>query len=157
MTTNTAIVEELKRIADANGGELLPKAVLDAARDDESPLHGQFDWEDSEAAEKWRLHQARNLIRVVVSYEPVGDGQSVPCRVFVSLTPDRIAGGAGYRLVSSVMLDPDQRRQLLADARADMKRFMSKYQNLTELAKVFDAMASASEEEQHAVELSATA
>jgi hypothetical protein len=144
--TNPEIVAELKRLAAANGGELQPRAIVEAARVDDSPLHRQFDWDDTEAAEKWRLHQARQLIRVIVAYEPVGDGKSVPCRVFVSLTPDREAE-SGYRLTASVLADPDQRRQLLADARADMKRFTAKYQALAELADVVKAMQAATAEE----------
>lgn len=89
-------------------------------------LHSQFDWDDSSAAGKYRIHQARQLIRVVVSYEKVGDGKPVAYRVFVSLTPDRETVGGGYRLASTVLSDEDQRRQLLLDARDEMKRFTAK-------------------------------
>ena len=139
MTANPAIIKELKRIAKANKGELQPKAVVDAARDEKSILHSQFDWDDTTAAEKFRLHQARNLIRVVVSFVKDSDGGMVACRVFVSLTPDR-EDDTGYRVTTDVLSDPDQRAQLLADAKADMKRFASKYRQLVELAEVFEAM-----------------
>ncbi len=146
MNTPSQIAIELKRLAEEHGGVLTPKAVVDAARSETSPLHRSFDWDDTEAAEKWRLLQARNLIRVVVAYEPVADGKTLPCRVFVSLTPDREQEHGGYRVTSSVMSDPDQRRQLLHDARADMKRFTLKYRQLEELADVFAAMDRATEE-----------
>lgn len=157
MITDSAIAAELRRIADANQGELSPHHVVDAARDEESPLHASFEWDDSEAAQQWRLQQARNLIRVVVSYEPVGDGKEIPVRVFVSLTPDRAKGGAGYRLTSAVMADEDQRRQLLLDARSEMKRFIAKYKALEELGKVLDAMRDATEIAQPLEDLRATA
>jgi hypothetical protein len=150
---NPAIVDELKRLAEQNGGDLKPKAVVTAARHEDSPLHNQFDWEDSAAADKWRLHQARQLINAVVSYEKLGDGTEVAVRVFVSLTPDREAEDGGYRVVSTVMSDADLRRQLLADALAEMKRFQAKYRDLHELSKVFAALDEVKEHE----ELSATA
>jgi len=137
---NPVIVNELKRLAASNGGILQPKAVIDAARDGDSPLHSQFEWDDDKASEAWRLQQARQLIRVVVSYEPVKSGQKIPCRVFVSLTPDREVENGGYRVTSEVMSDETQRRQLLNDAKLEMKRFADKYRSLTELAEVFKAM-----------------
>lgn len=143
---NPIIVAELKRIAQSNGGVLQPSAVVNAARNTDSPLHSQFEWDDSKASEAWRLQQARQLIRVVVSYEPIGGGKTVPCRVFVSLTPDRELDNGGYRVTSSVLSDDNQRRQLLADAKADMKRFADKYRSLNELAEVFLAIDSVTEE-----------
>jgi hypothetical protein len=139
MKTNQAVTKELKRIAAAHGGELQPKTVVDAARFKTSVLHHYFDWNDSSAAEKYRLWQARMLIRVLVSYVETSDGERVPCRVFVSLTPDR-EDDSGYRITTAVLSDPAQRQQLLADAKAEMKRFMLKYRRLTELAEVFTAM-----------------
>lgn len=136
---DSAIRNELTRLAAEHGGELQPKAVVDAARSEDSPLHKSFDWDDSEAAEKWRLTQARNLIRAVVTYEKVGN-KTVETRVFVSLTPDRKENGDGYRLTSSVMSDDAHRQQLLSDAMGEMQRFKEKYRRLSELAKVFAAM-----------------
>ncbi|HAZ61006.1 MAG TPA: hypothetical protein DCY89_05470 [Gammaproteobacteria bacterium] len=55
---------ELSRIADATGA-LTPALVVEAATDPESPLHDAFDWDDSAAAHKYRLVQARSMIRSV--------------------------------------------------------------------------------------------
>lgn len=135
--SNELIVAELKRIAEEHDGELRAGDVVEAAKPESSPLHSQFDWEDTEAAHKWRLHQARNLIRVTVEY--VGGGEdAVPARVFVSLTPDRKDGF--YRATADVMSDVDHRKQLFADAVAEMQRFEKKYSDLKELADVFAAM-----------------
>lgn len=38
-----------------NDGRLTPAEVLEEARNPESPLHDQFTWDDTEAAEKYRL------------------------------------------------------------------------------------------------------
>lgn len=138
--TNPVIVAELKRLAQAHGGELQPRAVVEAARSEDSPLHEQFDWNDSTAAHQWRLQQARQLIRTVVTYEQVGNGDKVPVRVFVSLTPDREHDDGGYRVSVDVMSDATLRGQLLSDARAEMIRFKEKYRQLQELAEVFSAI-----------------
>jgi len=133
------IRNELVRLATEHGGELRPKAVVEAARPDTSPLHNSFEWDDSEAAEKYRLHQARQLITTVYVVEQVGKRMEA-VQVFVSLTTDRKDDGVGYRLSQSVMSDEELRRQMLTDAMADMQRFREKYRRLNELAKVFEAI-----------------
>jgi hypothetical protein len=143
---NPIIVSELRRLASEHGGVLKPEVVVDAARDADSPLHSQFEWDDDKAAHAHRLWQARILIgRVVVSYDaPSG---KVEHQVFVSLSPDR-AKGEGYRVMAEAMADEDMRAQLLADAKAEMLSFRHKYARLTELGAVFDAMLTA----EHAIE-----
>jgi hypothetical protein len=131
-----AIVAELERIATRNGGLLKPEKVVEAARREESPLHSHFDWNDTAAAQAWRIHQARNLIRVVVTF--IGEDKTA-ARVFVSLTPDRPEHN-GYRAMTFVMGDEASRKQLLADALEELARFQQKYSALKELAGVFAAM-----------------
>jgi len=147
MTHTATIRAELERLALAHGGELRPEAVVDAARVETSPLHQSFDWDDTEAAQRWRVHQARQLIRAVVTYDPTGQERGDPCRVFVSLTSDRTKNGRGYRLTTDVLSDAEQRAQLLADAIAEMKTFREKYRRLRELADVFAAMALVEEDQ----------
>jgi len=55
---------ELDRIR-RRDGTIRPAAVVDEARPEEAPLHPAFEWNDPVAAEQWREHQARTLIRVV--------------------------------------------------------------------------------------------
>jgi hypothetical protein len=57
-----AIGEALEQIAAANGGRLTPQATVEAARRREHPLHKFFEWRPKEAAEAWRVQQARHLI-----------------------------------------------------------------------------------------------
>jgi len=63
MSVWASIKEELEAIA--AGGVLYPADVVEAARNPNSAMHSQFEWDDSEAAEAYRLQQARALIRRV--------------------------------------------------------------------------------------------
>jgi hypothetical protein len=140
MKKENIIAAELRRIANENEGILKPEAVVDAARPKDSPLHDQFDWNNSEAAQKWRLHQARNLIRVTVEWLNVpGKDEPVEIRPFVSLTPDRKSEGGGYRETLVVLRSKESREQLLADALAELDAMEQKYAVLHELAEVFAA------------------
>ena len=131
--TNPTVIAELGRLAAENNGVLEPERVVAAASAEASPLHKYFEWSDSKAAAKYRIQQARELIRVVVQYTgPERD--SVPCRVFVSLTSDRREGG--YRVMADVLSDEVMRARLLQDALEEMRRFEIKYAKLKELARV---------------------
>jgi hypothetical protein len=52
-------------LADKNGGLLQPEEVVNAARDPQSPLHTQFEWNVEKAAEQHWLATACQLIRKV--------------------------------------------------------------------------------------------
>lgn len=133
---NPEIIAELKRIQEENNGTLLPEKVVEAAAIETSPLHSQFEWDDSIAAHQHRLWQARMLIRVSVEFN---EQAKVETRVFVSLKSDR-QDGLGYRSLVDVMSDEVRRNELLQDAAEEMRSFRAKYKELKELADVFSAM-----------------
>lgn len=132
---NPEIVKELKRLAKKNGGVLEPARVVEAARESASPLHSQFEWDDSEAAQRYRLWQARQLIRITVEFLPSADRVT---DVFVSLTSDRTKGG--YRTTVDVLSDDAMREQLLSDALEELDRWKRQYKELRELVKIFEAI-----------------
>lgn len=136
------VIRELKRIATKHGGVLRAEDVVDSARNEKSPLHNRFTWDDTEAARQWRLEEARRIIRVTVHY--IGSGKNrKPMRVFVSLTPDREDDGGGYRVTADVLSKADTRKQLIQDALDEMETFQCKYQTIVELSEVFSAMTKA--------------
>ena len=142
-SNETTIRDELKRIAKRNDGVLTAEAVVEAASIEDNPLHSAFTWDNTEAAIKWRLHQARNIIlRIKVEVSDVKE-HTVTIREWASLTPDRLEDGGGYREMVRVMRNEDQRAQLLADALAELERISEKYRTLSELAEVFDAIKAA--------------
>lgn len=92
------VADELVRIAQRDQG-VSAEVVVDEARPEEAPLHPAFEWRDEVAAEEWRLHQARNLIRhVVVEQE---ERPSAPLFVHVE------RGEVGYQLTEVVVDEPD--------------------------------------------------
>lgn len=80
----------------ARRGRLTAKNVVDEARDEDSPLHPHFEWDDSIAGEAHRMAQARELIRSVrVSY--VDTSKVVQVRPVYVHTPG-VAGVVGQRV-----------------------------------------------------------
>jgi hypothetical protein len=149
----TTISDELIIIQSANGGLLDPVKVVDYARDPFTLLHKKFQWDDSIAAEKYRIWQARMIIRlelIVVKEDVSGkvhiltdvseqNGKLV--RAFISLEDDRQSDDIrGYRSLTDVLSRENLRSQMLEQAKNDMNIFRRKYSVLSELAKVFEAI-----------------
>jgi hypothetical protein len=82
-------------------------------------MHSMFEWDDTEAARQHRLNQARQLIRML-SVEIVIQGREEPAhtRAFVSIYESQLV------------------RRALSEANAWRRR----YQDVAELADVFEAM-----------------
>lgn len=132
--TNEAIRQELEQLKSA--GVIQPADVVARASDPESAMHSWFQWDDTEAAQAYRLQQARQLLRVFVTVE---SRDNKPVRAFVSLGSDRYGDG-GYRALAEVLSDEELRAQLLADAVKELRSAEKKYRQLQELSGVWSAL-----------------
>lgn len=126
--TDDPKLEELLAIRDENG-LITPEAVLARATDPASALHGSFEWNDREAANQYRLEQARALVR---SYKVKIPELNVEIRRFTSI---ETSNGRGYDETTRVLENDFLRRQLLDRLTAELKAIESRY------AKVSDAAA----------------
>lgn len=127
---------ELERLeADGN---LTAKALVNASRPAEAPLHKEFEWDDSIAAESYREMQARHIIN---SIEIVREERE-PVRAFFKIERT----DSQYHHVDVIMRQKDSRQKLLMSALAELKAFERKYAQLTELAAVFEAIDNFGEE-----------
>jgi hypothetical protein len=125
---------ELETIRLKAGGTLKPEDVVSFARSEKTALHSAFTWDDGDAATQYRLWQARQVIRVCVTYsEQLGE----PIRTYVSLREDR--GEDGYRLLGDVLGDAVKCQTLLEQALQELAVWQDKYRQLTELAPVIKA------------------
>ena len=110
--TNPKIVEELLRLEQDNG-RLNPADVIEAAKDAGSPLHSWFEWDDTVAASKYRLDQARALIRSVKIEVTVRD-VPLSCVGYVR-DPGADPDTAGYRSVVKLRSEEDAARAAIVD------------------------------------------
>lgn len=136
---SSAVSRELEIIRKQNHGILRPVDVVSFARDPQTALHAEFEWDDDKAAEQYRLEQARQIIRCAVRV--IGDGRP-PIRAYVSLLSDRQAGDS-YRDVFDVMSTPSLRDQLLAQALREAESWRLRYEHLVELQSVCREIAKA--------------
>lgn len=83
-------------------GRITPRALVDEAEPDDAPLHPCFEWDDEVAGDKYRLLQARKLVRAV---RVVTDkGEDVGC-AFVHATTEQ--HGNAYHPVEVIARRPD--------------------------------------------------
>lgn len=131
---NEALRLELIRI-EKKYGKLEPKwLVCEAEYDKDSILGRQFTWDDTEAAEQWRLEEARNLLqRVWVFRRDSVTKKSVKIRAYVR-DPDVPANHQGYVSVEALEEDPDRQRRAVD---LYLRKVESHLRNVEKLAKHF--------------------
>lgn len=127
---STSDVRELLLDIHAARGELTPTHVVEAATDVESPLHSRFEWDDTVAGHRYRLHQAGELIRSVrITYAESEKGEEKSVRGFVNVpTPE----GHRYEPVEAVRENPFQRELVLRAAEREWKALLRRYAHLEE-------------------------
>lgn len=124
--------EELDRIYRKNG-QLSPQSVVDESRPAAAPLHPCFEWDDTVAAEKYRQGQAQEIIRQIVVAPAENEPQQSTVRAFVSVSRE-------YHPIDVVIQHPNMMELLMRDALTELRAFQNKYETLSGLTPVFDAI-----------------
>lgn len=108
---------------------LSPKTLLDANRDDDAPLHNEFEWDDEIAAESYRLSQAGYLIRMLcIKSDDADKKKSTPIRAFFKTSADD-----GFERIDVIIRDSSKRSVLLQKAKYELDSYLTKYNQLEEL------------------------
>ena len=119
------VAEEILSIGD----EATPRQILEKGRDENTELHKCFEWEDSVAAEKYRLHQARKIVEtLVIQRAPDAPKDAPEIRLL-----HKVESTGGYKPIVNIIQNQDEYQKLLARAFADFHALKIKYQNLQEL------------------------
>lgn len=110
--------------------EITVENVLEKGRDESSELHKCFTWDNDEAAEKYRLIQARDIIRSFV-IEQIKTEENVNVRA-ISLSSEPNV----YKPTRILVQQKDEYAELLARALRELEIFKAKYKTLSELESV---------------------
>lgn len=117
-------------------GKLTPATVVDAARDPEHPLHARFEWDDTVAAEKYRHHQAHELIQIVKISRTRPDGEQREVRAFHAVRHER---EYVYDPVEEIAADPVTRQILLREMERDWRTLKKRYEGVREFFELVRA------------------
>lgn len=143
-------------------GKVTKESFLEESRPVDSPTHNMFEWNDTIAAEKYRLEQSGEIIRniqIEVIEIPAREIQleirtvtaeelrieeekkrAVRTRAFVNTTKSDPKHAGQYMSVDKALADEEKRRIVLENALYEFKRLASKYSFLNELEVVREAI-----------------
>lgn len=120
---------------EGKNGVVTPQSLVEFARPESSPIHNSFDWDDENAAEKYRLMQARLIINnVKVAFKGRVTNKYWNAKVYVA--PDKAI--RGYFPVEKVASDEEMHRQVLERALKEIEYWQAKYKEIEELRDVVD-------------------
>ena len=136
-------------------GKVTRESFLDYSRDENSETHEMFEWDDTVAAEKYRLATAGKIINqleVTIVYEESeprelkaqikydDEPQEKTVSAFLNVSPKTPTAPAVYYNAHRAMSEEDTRRQVLRNAMFELRAFERKYHDLEEFAELFEVI-----------------
>lgn len=138
MRLNKTQEDELNVLAKKGKGTLDAREVVDFARDESTSLHRLFEWDNEKAGDKYRIEQARHIIAAHVVIMPGLDDRPLKVRAFMSLPSKR--GEQKFKRTSDVLKKKSWRDEMMAMAKSELDAVRKKYEILSELQSVWDAI-----------------
>ncbi len=112
----------------ALGDDITPNQILETARNKNTELHKCFEWDDSIAAERYRLSQARMIVCHLVIKRPPEEKEKPEIRIFYKTDK-----ASNYKPTTLIMTDKTEYEKLLENAYKELQIFKKKYHSLAEL------------------------
>lgn len=156
------VVGEVFSELEKRDGEVTSKSFLDASRDEDSPTHALFLWNDTEAAERYRLSQSHRVIsqlqieiiveesddsvkELEVQIEEVPEDNIRMAPAFVNVNPVGRFGAnknttGSYVNLNTAMSNEDMRKVILENVLNELSVYQRKYFMYKELSEIFEAI-----------------
>ena len=130
---------EIMRIKQKNGGTVSQNQIIAEASNKKNPLHKLFTWDDSEAAQKYRLTEAGALLRSIeITYSTLPDQ---PRRAF-EVTTQKPAGDVVkqtmYATAEEAAANPENHAALIAEAVRTLMAWRARFRYLQELSHLIE-------------------
>lgn len=146
----------LERIEERDG-EVTAESFLDESRPEEAETHDMFEWNDSIAAEKFRLSQSQRILSQlayevimeperkidveIVEHKPEVDNpfKNIYVRsAFINVNrKGRVNSKARYISFESAMSHDDMKKQVISNALEELEMYTVKHSEITELSDLF--------------------
>lgn len=125
----------------AEDGIVTKESFLEASRPEDSETHDLFEWNDTKAAEKYRLHQSNMAInQLIVKIQVAYKSEPIRTRAFVNIEQETGRRKAQFLRIDTAMADMEYKSIVLANAIQELREFRKKYEAYTELAQIFVAI-----------------
>ena len=113
--------------------KITPQNVVELARNENSVIHNDFEWNDEIAGEKYRIIQAADMIRSLVI--ETKEEEKPPVRALQITTVANV-----YKPTEFFLKNEDEYQSLLKRALAELQGFKSRYSSIAELEDIFKAI-----------------
>lgn len=128
-------------------GKVTSASFLEYSRPETSDTHSMFEWNDSIAAEKYRLRQSAAIIgqiEVEIQYidtpQEASEIQITPVPAFVNVAGKSTRASATFVNVIAAHEDSALWKQVMQNALGELNTFKRKYARYKEFAKVISAI-----------------
>ena len=121
------VAEEILSIGESATAE----QIVNKARDENTELHKCFTWDNNEAAVKWRLHEARQIVCHLVIREEDRQSDRPELRFF-----HKAEKSEGYVPATTIFRNEDKYLQVVQNALAELRAFRRKYTFLSDRQEI---------------------
>ncbi len=121
-------------------GTMSPQSLIELARPSDSEIHHYFEWDDKIAADKFRLHQARNIL---LSIAVEVDGSDV--RAFHNISLGE-ANDRMYYTFDKAITNTNLWNEVIASALREAQAWKKRYQVYKELRLISEAIEKTTEQ-----------
>lgn len=114
------------------GEDVSPAQIVEYARKPNAELHRCFTWNDAEAANKYRIFEARQVVCNLIIRKEKGEKQEpTPIRLF-----HKIENGH-YKPLTLIVQNEDEYQSLLRQCSEALLALKRKYSNLSEFDEIW--------------------
>jgi hypothetical protein len=127
------IIGETFESMTATGQSVTPDSVVAFATLEDSPLHSYFTWDDTEAAKRWRKHEARQLLNHLLVIVETPSGSRIERAAYsVRIVTEEEVTRPQRHYISIGMLKGSEelQEQMREEAWSELRSFTQKYDAL---------------------------
>ena len=115
------------------GEDVSPAQIVEYAKNPDTELNKCFTWNDAEAASKYRIYEARQVVCNLIIRKEKGEKQEpTPIRLF-----HKIENGH-YKPLTLIAQNEDEYQSLLRQCRDALQSLKRKYSSLSEYQEIWD-------------------
>ena len=118
------------------GEDVSPAQIVEYAKNPDTELNKCFTWNDAEAASKYRIYEARQVVCNLIVHKENGDKQEpTPIRLFHKTE------NGHYKPIQVIVQNEDEYASLLRQCKEALESLKRKYSSLSEYQEIWDLIA----------------
>jgi hypothetical protein len=129
--------QEIERIMEEKKGFVSPELIVEYATKRRNPLHDFFEWNDTLAAQEYRIKQAQYLLRSITITVSCDGTPIVPIKAFPNLKINysNAPSEQGYLPIKTVQETPEYLAILIDDAHKELIGWKQRYRQYRNLER----------------------